>query len=424
MKKKRFSILTFLKDKLNNKKGSTTIFVLLILSSIITLTVMMVNISKDKAQQGCERAALSLSSRSVLSEYHSSLKEKYGIFGLNMTPSEISKKMDFYIRKNTGKKAKNISIFTGNKRLTDISNFENEIVSYAKFAFVDHVIDKVEEDKEENKEEGEGEFEGEGDEEDENGRIGNRVLRNEKIINSLPTHNKNLSDVSSSDVADAMGDIDSLFDKGKKTVLANIYILNLFNNEVDDNGDTFFKHEVEYIIAGKLSDEKNYKSVKRKIVLARNIINLAVIYKSPKLKAEVVSMAALIGLGVEFAIPLIAEAWALLESNNDMAILENGGKIPVVKNDETWATDIESILSNEEDSYIDNDCETGMNYEDYLHVLLYFTDKETKYLRAMDLMQINIQGQDDEEFYINTVVTGFGYDIKLDGGRYRYDESY
>lgn len=408
MKKKLLGILTSLKDRLKSKKGSTTVFALIVLSTVLTLTVMIVNLSKEKAQQGCERAALSLSSRSVLSEYSGPLKDEYGLFGINMTPSEISKKMDFYIRKNTGKKAENISIFTGNFKMNNINNFEDEIVSYAKFALIDHVIERDNDKSKRDKEE----------------RVGNRVLRNKKIINSLPSYNKNLQDVDSGDIADAMGDIDSIFDKGKKTVLANMYILDMFNSRSEDNGETFFKHEVEYIISGDLEDEKNYKKVKRKIVFARNIINLAVIYKSPKMKAQVVSMAALTGLGAEIAIPIIAEAWALLEANNDMQILEHGGKIPIVKNDDTWATDIESILENDEETYIDNNSETGMDYKDYLHVLLYFTNKETKYLRTMDLMQINIQGKYDSDFNINTVVTGFGYDIKLKGDRYRYDENY
>ncbi len=418
MKKKLLDILTSLKIRLRDKNGSTTVLVLIVLTTVITITIMMVNLSKEKAQQGCERAALSISARSVLSEYNKPLKEQYGLLGINLSPSEISDKMNFYIKKNTGKKAENISIFTDDFKMTNLSIFEKEIVSYAKFAFIDHVI-------EEGKEEIEGEGEGEGNLEDiEEERVGDSVLRNEKIINSIPSHNKNLSDVNGNDVAEAMGDIDSIFDKGKKTVVANMYILNMFNNKVNDDGESFFKNEVEYIISGKLNDKKNYNSVKRKIVVARNIINLAVIYKSPKLKAEIVSLAALTGLGVEIAIPIIAEAWALLEANNDMQILENGGKIPIVKNDKTWATDIESILENNDDTYIDNNCETGMDYEDYLHALLYFTDKETKYLRTMDLMQINIQGKYDEEFNMNTVLTGFGYDIKLKGGRYRYDENY
>ena len=104
MKKKLLDILTSLKIRLRDKNGSTTVLVLIVLTTVITITIMMVNLSKEKAQQGCERAALSISARSVLSEYNKPLKEQYGLLGINLSPSEISDKMNFYIKKILEKK--------------------------------------------------------------------------------------------------------------------------------------------------------------------------------------------------------------------------------------------------------------------------------------------------------------------------------
>ncbi len=403
MKKIVLDILTSLKNKLNNK-GSTTILILIILSTIISITIMLVNTSENKAKSGMQRSMLTLSSRSVLSEYSKTLKDEYGIFAFDLTTKEISDKIKFYIKSNTKINPKINRLTIDRYMLTNTQNFENQIVEYSKFAFVDHIINK--------------------DKKPTNDRKGDRVLKNQRVISILPSKNIKGNSLNISDIAEAMKDIDGLFDKGKKTVLGNMYILNMFNNRAEDNGDTFFKHEVEYIISGKLDDQKNYKSVRRKIVLVRNMINLAVIYNTPELKGEVLTMAALAGVGVEIAIPIIAEAWALIEAENDMKILENGGKVPILKNKDTWATDIKSIIENEEDKYIDNNSQTGMDYRDYLHVLLYFTDKELRYLRTMDLMQINIQGKYDETFNINLAATGFSYDINIDKNRYKYDEKY
>ncbi len=51
-------------------------------------------------------------------------------------------------------------------------------------------------------------------------------------------------------------------------------------------------------------------------------------------------------------------------------------------------------------------------------------DDETKFLRMMDLMQINIQGKYDSSFLISTTTLGFNYSIKINGRRYAYDEKY
>lgn len=403
MKKRLSGTVISSKSKSNNREGSTTVIVMLIMATLITIAVAFVNFSKDKAEEGINTQMLSLSSRSVLSEYSVPLKDKYGIFGVDMTTGEIAEKMDYYISKNCKNTAKKVNVRIGKYKLTDTKNFEKAIVEYVKFIIAKDLL---------------------GNDKESVQRDDTRELKNEKIIKMLPSANTERFSLDTGAIVDAMDNIDNLFDRTKNKVLANEYILHMFNNHSEDSGETFFKNEVEYIITGKFEDGKNYSSVKSKLMVVRNLINLAVIYKTPELKSQVVAMAALTGIGTEIAIPIIAEAWALIEANNDIKILENGGKIPIVKNADTWATDIDGLLEGDGDGYIDNNSETGMDYRDYLNIFLYFLNDEEKYRRTMDLMQINIQGSEDETFAMETTSVGFECDIEIGNKRYRYDEKY
>ena len=45
-------------------------------------------------------------------------------------------------------------------------------------------------------------------------------------------------------------------------------------------------------------------------------------------------------------------AWALAESGNDYKLLIEGYRIPLIKTEETWAVDLQSILENKEEGMI------------------------------------------------------------------------
>ena len=89
--------------------------------------------------------------------------------------------------------------------------------------------------------------------------------------------------------------------------------------------------------------------MKRKIRLLRNAVNLGVIFTNPEMLEKVTAAASATGPASGLTTALLAEAWAYAEAYNDVKILENGGKIPVIKTKETWAVDLESVLKNDAD---------------------------------------------------------------------------
>ena len=106
----------------------------------------------------------------------------------------------------------------------------------------------------------------------------NRYIRNERILNSLPSEGKGGS----------VG-ILSLADKLKEGASAstivnasaeNVYIFRFFKDCMNERelGETFFRNEVEYLLTGKPDDKKAKKKVGNSLILLRNSLNLAYLY--------------------------------------------------------------------------------------------------------------------------------------------------
>ncbi|HQC82605.1 MAG TPA: DUF5702 domain-containing protein, partial [Bacillota bacterium] len=55
----------------------------------------------------------------------------------------------------------------------------------------------------------------------------------------------------------------------------------------------------------------------------------------------------------------------------------------------------------------------GLDYEDYLFLLLCFKDKESKLIRIMDLIQLNLKGTADEDFDMSRCYSGFSFRSKV-----------
>jgi hypothetical protein len=51
-------------------------------------------------------------------------------------------------------------------------------------------------------------------------------------------------------------------------------------------------------------------------------------------------------------------------------------------------------------------------------------DRETKLLRVMDLMQLNLRGTYYEDFLMREHYIGFRFECDVDGERYAYTEKY
>jgi hypothetical protein len=213
----------------------------------------------------------------------------------------------------------------------------------------------------------------------------------------------------------------------------NEYIMSVFGRANDNKRDSshFFDYEVEYIIAGKTSDRANYSSVKFRLYFLRLALNNAAIMMDQKKIATATMLAAGIsaatGGGKEDAIKAtILELWVLAETDNDMKLIDAGENIAILKNAQTWATDdIEAIMNGViMREMIKPPDPSGIDYGEYLRILLFMTNRDTRLFRMMDLIQINLKGTYNADFQIRQHYVGYSFEAEVNGDVFSYTQTY
>ena len=82
---------------MNNKRGSTSVFLVFILTSMIFLIAAFIYAAKEISSESYEDGLLGLASRSVLSEFHTELKERYDIFAFESHGMEAERDIRGYM---------------------------------------------------------------------------------------------------------------------------------------------------------------------------------------------------------------------------------------------------------------------------------------------------------------------------------------
>jgi hypothetical protein len=135
-------------------------------------------------------------------------------------------------------------------------------------------------------------------------------------------------------------------------------------------------YQIEYILIGEDTDEKNLKKIKNRIFLWRFADNVRLYFTDSAKKAE----AHAIAVATCFLVPELIEsvtngilfAWAYDESKDDLKKLLEGGKVPLIKR---------SLYSNE----------GGLEYYQYLGLMLFLQNEDKKLARTMDIMEMDIR---------------------------------
>lgn len=190
-----------------------------------------------------------------------------------------------------------------------------------------------------------------------------------------------------------------------------------FSNGVNPKKDSVMKCETEYILKGKNNDFDNLQSVLNEIVWLRMPVNYAYLLTDTEKKSEALTLAAAIctatgteGL-IEIVKYLLLGCWAYGETLSEMKTLLSGGEIPYIKTADTWRTDLKNLTA----STLADSKTTGMNYEDYLLILLAKkTGKKLNicYARMLDVMELNLQ-KNDEHFTFEHCIGGLRVQGKI-----------
>lgn len=417
--------------KKNSKRGSVPVFLTAILMSFLLILAFLTEASVGVAAREYTNTVLDLAGRSILSEYDRNLKEKYGLFGLMMDPETAEQKLDFYVghclKKSYGKidlfdlRAESFQADLSAYALTDPDRLEKQILDYMQHRIMTEGLDAM-------------------------GLLQNIpvlsawsdnqtptetlpartecVLKNQRIIKMLPSRQledlrKNIFELPPN------FDLGSLADRSKNEIVLNLYILRDFRNHLDSGAwkETFFVNEVEYILVGQLNDESNRELTKAALITLRTSLNLAHIYVDIKKRQAVIAAAAIITPGPEAAATqfLIAVAWAAAEAENDLKRLFAGERVPLYKTASDWVINLDYILKEEypdkiayagtaePDSKTEETITNGLDYENYLFLLLCFKSRESKLLRIMDLIQMDMKGSYYEDFLLGNCYGGIDF---------------
>lgn len=188
---------------------------------------------------------------------------------------------------------------------------------------------------------------------------------------------------------------------------------NLSSNE---KMDVYMQCQYEYLIAGKDSDYTNAKAVINRLVALRFPLNYIYVVKQPDHVARAQGLAVeLVGASlnpaaVEVVAYLLLACESYAESILDVRSLVHGGRIPLKKTRESWQVSlagIASMLSENNGEVRQTVCEDGLDYGEYLTLLLAtMPDKEQKYRRMLCIMDYEGRKQ-NADFAMANMAAGF-----------------
>ena len=421
-----------------SKRGTASVFLMMILASMILVTGLFVHAASRTAGRSYTDAVLELAGRSILSEYDIPLQERYGIFAVQAEQSQMEAKLKYYadysfhnnyLKELTrGRKyldplkldMESVYVDLKGYSITNTELFEKQILEHMKKGIVKNLLDADE------------------------GAALKRLdieLKNQQVINSLPSHgySVNAPDIGQL-VREGIPSIESIRDSGSNNFLVNEYIMGCFRNHNGgkETRDTFFLNEVEYILSGKFSDQKNYKDVRGELLLMRVGLNSLHIFSDPVKRNEVTSLASLLtpGPGALVTEALIVAAWAAAEAENDIRRLEDGKEAALLKTRDQWALDLERAVKyneknpdeiepkKESGGYAEPRLKNGNDYEEYLRILLFLENREIKLLRCMDLIQLNMKGSYRKDFDLKGYYGGFQFEAVVQGKTHSYIQKY
>ena len=392
-----------------DKKGFFSVYACLFLAVLLASAGLFIGSAKKGAGIGAARACTSIWSQSILAEYDQNLQSRYDIFGYYGYPALVEDKLAFYAEESFGEK-KNLDL-----QISSCSLFEHSLRNTEVFARQIRAW---------------GRLHPTGGQDCAPADI-KSVTHHQKpgpqvLFSDLPSEGCKTG-LSLSALRKNYG-LKDLVRKGSDTSFQLAYIFSHFKDQSDQQvlEESCLHSEVEYIIGGRTTDDANENAVKGRIIALREVANLTFLENSPEKTAAIYAAAALISPeAAQAAVQTVTAVWAYAESINDYHLLTEGYPVPKVKTDESWATDLDAVLSEDGvDGCIYTGQKTGDTYQDYLRLLLLTMEESTRLLRIMDLIQISMRYCYYDTFLIEDYYGGISYTCNINGETCHVEETY
>ncbi len=184
----------------------------------------------------------------------------------------------------------------------------------------------------------------------------------------------------------------------------------------------FFTNEVEYLIKGSGNEFRNAKAVRRRVIALRCMGNMISLVRD-NAKMELIRAAgdtvgeAIGGPWGELAsVALLVTVWSWIEAGEDWDALMKGQKVPLVKSPANWKTQIFSDVAGTEYE----DAMLGLDYGDYLKLLLFLCPTDRTVARIQDLLYL----EDGGKLPLSEYLTGIDASGSLRNGWQRFGFHY
>lgn len=198
------------------------------------------------------------------------------------------------------------------------------------------------------------------------------------------------------------------------------YLFEKMGNYRREREGSFLKLQLEYIVQGQKSDYENLAGVAGKLVAWRFAANVKRIFSDGGLHSEAGAAAmnlAAVQLDMAFYQPVtksILYACAYLEALADVKCLLEGGRIGMEK--QGWSTGIENVLEGAVPGPAASQ-PGGLSYEQYLACMLRLLAENTRNLRSMDIMEMDIRYlSGNPRFAMDWCVERYTAEITAHGG--------
>ena len=415
---------------MKNKKGSSIVLLAMVFVTMAACISASIGLARALVVKSECNTFGKLWARAILSEYDVHLIEDYGIMAYYGNEIEVQKRINSYLLYSCDSKLdariSDAEAFLSGYELNDPNNFQSSLKKIQLNSLVDSVVNA----------------EGRTNREKPEDNAGSRKIANEVVIDTLPS--KGIDNTLNIDtlvkyVKDGKS-IESILKKLSNTALDITYMYKYLNSYMRVTGDkvTYFNNEWEYVIAGKLDDHANYNACRKRLFLLRNALNLAALYED-RTKVETIAAIAEIltpGAGAVTQVA-IAEAWAAVETEEDLKDLYAGERVPLFKTGPDWKTDLNMALSDEEKEKVKDliatseestsEIETmseGLDYEEYLLIMLSSMNENTRVLRIMDIIQVNMKYRYYDDFNMSEYYVGVDFYINANGRQYEIKDRY
>lgn len=170
-----------------------------------------------------------------------------------------------------------------------------------------------------------------------------------------------------------------------------------------------FQYQLEYILTGREKEDEALEDTLQKMKWLRMGVNylylLTSTTQSQKAMAYAVALVGFTGIQpIIEAVKLgILFVWSYVETIKELKCLAAGKRIPLIKTDQNFRSDLKHLFDQNEKVSWDQDQSTLLGYKEFIEIFLFFEDSGKQKLRAIHCMNLDLFGREGkrslDQFY-------------------------